>query len=132
MMWLKLLPYAGWPLAVVMGGMWLGARDDVIEEREGCNASKLSEALESQKAVADAERKAHEQEVAELVAIAEREREAARIASEALAASEDRPAKVRTIVKEVPRETEPQICLDIRVDPDVRDSVRGHGSSTST
>ena len=52
MIWLRLLPYAGWPLAALCFGLWLSARDAVIEERGICNEATVRAAL-------DAERIAH-------------------------------------------------------------------------
>lgn len=114
----------GYVAAAVFFGLWLSARDAVIEEREGCNADKLSAALAAERAVADRQRKALESRIEQLASEAERSREAARIAEARRQEAEARPERVRTVVREVPREELEGKCLDIPVPAGVLDSLR--------
>ncbi len=116
-MWIKFAP---WVACIVLGGLWLNARDAIIEEREGCNTSKVEEALEASHVVADAQKAAHEREIQDMLAIVERGRRAEAIALEAAELAESRPEKVRTIIKRVADE---DACISAVVHDSVLDCV---------
>ncbi len=116
-MWIKFAPWIG---CVVLGGLWLDARDAIIEEREGCNTSKVEEALEASRVVADAQKAAHELEIQDMLEIVERGRRAEAIALEAAELAESRPAKVRTIIERIADE---DACINAVVPVDLVDGV---------
>ncbi len=116
-MWIKFAP---WIACVVLGGLWLNARDAIIEEREGCNTSKVEEALEAERAVADAQKSAHDREIQDMLEIVERGRRAEAIALEAAELAESRPAKVRTIIERIADEN---ACISATVPADLIDGV---------
>ncbi len=115
---LRFLPWAGWPLAIMLGVLWLEARDDVIRERESCNSEKLVEAIESERMVAAEREAADQREIERLRELVERERQATAIANEAAELANSRTETVRTIVEEVD-----DACMDSIVPADVLDSV---------
>ena len=116
-MWIKFAP---WIACAVLGGLWLNARDAIIEEREGCNISKVEEALEASLVVADAQKAAHERELQEAFEIVERARRAEAIAREAAELADSRPAKVRTVIKRI---TDEEACIGTIVPTVLVDSV---------
>ena len=118
---IKLLPYAGWPIAVLMFWFWLGARDQVIEERESCNADKLTSALESSELARTAMQKAAERRFEELEQLAYQADTARRIAELARIEAESRPAQIRTVVREV---ASVDACIDSRVPDRLLECVR--------
>ena len=116
-MWVKFAP---WIACFVLGGLWLNARDAVIEEREGCNISKVEEALEASLVVADAQKAAHERELQEAFEIVERARRAEAIAREAAELAESRPEKVRIIIERIADE---DACISAVVPTELLDGV---------
>lgn len=114
----------GYMAAIVLGGLWLNARDAVIEEREGCNADKLQAALEAEKAASDAVISAQRREIERLASEAEKERKAARIAQKAADEARKAPERVKTVIREVPREELAAQCLDLGVPAAVADELR--------
>ena len=40
-MWIRLLPYAGWPLAALLFFFWIGLKEDLAQQVELCNQQKL-------------------------------------------------------------------------------------------
>ncbi len=104
-MWIKFAPWIG---CVVLGGLWLDARDAIIEEREGCNTSKVEEALEAKTEVATAKQAEHDRQIRELLEIVDRQRRAKEIAVEAAELAESRPAKVQTIIERI---TDEEACM---------------------
>ncbi len=116
-MWIKFAP---WIACVILGGLWLNARDAIIEEREGCNTSKVEEALEASRVVADAQKAAHERELQKALEIVERARRAEAIALDAAELAESRPAKVRTIIERIADE---DACISTVVPIDLVNGV---------
>ncbi len=116
-MWIKFAP---WIACIVLGGLWLNARDAIIEEREGCNTSKVEEALEASRVVADAQKAAHEREIQDMLEIVERARRAEAIARDAEELAESRPAKVRTIIERIADE---DACISTVMPVDLVDGV---------
>lgn len=104
---LRFLPLAGWPLAAIMFGLWLSARDEVVQVREQCNTEKLAEALESERVVRAAQDAANERERIRLVNALEAAERATAMERESRELAESRPAEVRTEIREVAGE-----CLD--------------------
>jgi hypothetical protein len=118
---IRFLPYAGWPLAALIFWFYLGARDQVIEERESCNADKLTTALESSELARTAIHEAAERRFAELEALAKDADNARRIAEAARLEAESRPAQIRTIVREV---ASVDACIDSPVPVRLLECVR--------
>jgi hypothetical protein len=117
----RFLPYAGWPLAALIFYFYLGARDQIVEERESCNADKLTSALESSELARTALQEAAERRFAELEALALSADRARRIAESARLEAESRPERVRTVVREVSREDQ---CIDAVVHPRLLSCLR--------
>ena len=80
-MWIKFAP---WIACVVLSGLWLNARDAVIEERERCNVDKLAAIVEAETITRTALQAAHAREIAQLARQAEAKDRALEIASEEL------------------------------------------------
>ncbi len=129
-MWLKLLPYAGWPLAAMMFFFWLGAREDLAASVADCNTDKLAVIAEA------------EQETRELLQASFTRREAvliqqraaaedARLYAEmrradAVSDTADREAKIRRLMMEAGTDEIPDSneCLNVFVHNDALDGVR--------
>lgn len=100
---------------------WVDAKSDVKAEIERCNTEKLQAVAEAREATMIAERDAYAELVAELEAIAADEARARAIAEEAARAAQDRPERVRTIIREVADEN---ACMDTRIPDAVVRSLR--------
>lgn len=118
---LRFLPYAGWPLAAILGWMWLEAREDLAAEKERCNADKLSAIVEAEKITREAQERAFGQRIAQLERIADQREVARRIAEEARIEAENRPEKVRTVIERVRLQ---DACIDTSVHPDLLGCLR--------
>ena len=81
-MWIRLLPYAGWPLALFVGWLWIGAKEDLATEIERCNTDKMAAVAAAEKVTRETLQAAHDRKVAELVRQAESANRAREIADE--------------------------------------------------
>ena len=81
-MWIRLLPYAGWPLALLVGWLWIDAKEDLATEIERCNTDKLAAVAAAEKVTRETLQAAHDRKVAELVRQAETANRAREIADE--------------------------------------------------
>lgn len=66
----------------VLTGLWLGARDKVIEERGACNAAVLQDLLDQERIGRNADNRHMQQRIDNLERQAERDRESIRLAEE--------------------------------------------------
>ncbi len=97
LMWIKLAP---WIACVVLTGLWLDARDAVIEEREACNAGVIQAALDGERLTFAAEKRQLQKDLEDMASVNERERESARIAKAAeRAAQSDTATREETITR---------------------------------
>ena len=107
--------------AVAFFLLWIGAKGDVIEEREACNQASIQAALDAERLAHAATRRNYETTVADLVGIAERERESRAIAEAAeraaIAGVALREAMIDELVIEVEKHEIPDstACLDVFV-----------------
>ncbi len=117
----------GYVAAAILLGLWLNARDAIIEEREGCNTKITQAALASEKLAREATREAYERRLADIEAQLTREQNARRIASEGRLEADSRAeaaiARLNAIIRDI-EETENapvgQICAATDVPADIR------------
>lgn len=114
----------GYAAAAILGGLWLGARDDLAHEIEACNTRAVAAVAESERAVRVELESAHNEEKERLRVIARQQQEARIIVSEALREAESKPERVRTVIKEVPREELAGQCLDMPMPDNVALGLR--------
>lgn len=114
----RLWPFLGYGAAALFFLLWLGARDEIVEERLACNASKISEALENERAVRAAQNVANEREKERLRKLLENAERAAEIARDAERLANERPERVKIVVRE-----SDDACIDEFVPNDVLDSL---------
>lgn len=122
-MWLRLLPWAGWPLAAAIFVLWLDARDDLAAEIERCNADKLASIAEAERIVRTASKEAYEARLAELTRRAAKANEAREIAERAAQEARERTIETRTIVREI-ASADPEGCLNQPLPAVIIDSLR--------
>lgn len=120
-MLLRLLPYAGWPLAGVLFWFWLGAREDLAAEIERCNVDKLASIAKAEQVAREATEAAHLRRITELESQAQRERKAREIAEAARIEAENRPVEVRTVIQRIADE---HACLTTLIPDAVVDRLR--------
>lgn len=121
MVFLKFLPYAGWPLAGLIFWFWLGVRDDLAAEIERCNTDKLAAVLEAERIASQAQREAADERIIQLTRQVELEKKAAAIANDAAIAAEARPVEVREVIKRV---SDANLCLDTAIPSELIDALR--------
>lgn len=131
MIWSKVIPWAGYPLALALFWFWLEGRENLAAQVEICNNQKLQ-------AVADAERTVREALAAaterERVAAMERVRRAQAAAESATAArleAEEQASRAQATIRRLMREvnenenvTVEQACLAVDVPADIVSSLR--------
>ena len=117
-MMLKLLPYAGWPLAALMVWAYLGQRDENAQQIATCNSEKLESVAEAERLTRTALQSSLDRRLSELEGIAEAESNARKMAeAEREAASDaanDAQATIRRLIAEAETDetqTIEQICL---------------------
>jgi CHASE3 domain sensor protein len=111
----------GYGAAAVFLWLWIGAQSDIKAEIERCNTEKLAAVQEATEALRESEIAAYEERIAQLEQKAADLDEARRIASEAATEAQNRPERVRTVVREV---TSRENCLSQPVPAAVIDSLR--------
>lgn len=114
----RLWPFLGYGIAVIFFWLWIEAREDVATEVLACNASKLAEALESERVVRAAEKAASERERKRLQTALENAERAAEIAREAEALANERPERVKIVVRE-----SNDACVNQPISDELRDSL---------
>ena len=130
-MWIKYLPYAGWPLAAIMFTLWLGLKEDLAQHVEICNQQKLEVIVESERIAREALSEAREREEEERRSIIRAEREArlqATLGREAaeLSANEAQET-IRRLIEEASNNedaTVAQVCLNTNVPDSVLEPIR--------
>ena len=114
----------GYVASVILLGLWIDAERDHAAEIEKCNTKIEAAARERERLAREAERDAARDEIAKLNRIAASQAKAREIVTAALREAENRAPVVRTVIREVPRETEAAACLDLAMPAAVLDSVR--------
>ncbi len=71
MIWAKLLPWAGYPLAIAMFFFWLDGRENLAAEVSRCESSKLAAVLEAEELARKAVQDALSARIAQLERLAE-------------------------------------------------------------
>ena len=79
----KLIPWAGYPIAVLMFTFWLGLKEDLAQQVELCNQQKLQSVAEAEKLTRETLQASLDRRLRELEAAALAESEARRIAEAA-------------------------------------------------
>ena len=125
-MWIRLLPYAGWPLAALMVWFYLGTRDELVKEVEACNTRTITTVAEAEAEARRALQASFELRVRELELLAQGEREARTIAelaaSEARAGAETAQATIRRLMQEANDDetvTIERACLNVDIPADI-------------
>ena len=121
MVLLRLLPFAGWPLAAIVFWLWLGVRDDLAAEVERCNTDKLTSVLAAERISSQAQREAAKERIIQLTQQVALEKKAAQIANDAAIAAESRPVEVREVIKRV---SDANLCLKTDIPADLVDALR--------
>ena len=131
MPYLKLLPWAGWVLLVIMTGLYLGKRDDLAEAVEICNQQKLETVATAERLAREALSEAHQRELDERAALLQDETEARRLADMAREVAEDGAIAAQKTIRRLQREAETdenatlaQLCLGADIDLAIIDGLR--------
>jgi len=126
MIWAKLLPYAGWPLAAMMFWFWLEGRENLAKEVERCNTDKIATVAEAEAAARQAIQSSFERRVRDLELMAQSEREARTLAemaaAEARTGAESAQATIRRLMREADDDeivTIERVCLNTTVPADI-------------
>lgn len=98
--------------------------DRIEQEITRCNADKLMSVAEAADAAREAEREAAQEQIARYARIAASQQKARQIVADALREAENKPAKIREVIRNVPRETMSQKCLDLPVPDSVLRELR--------
>ena len=124
-MWIRLLPYAGWPLAALLFWFWLEGREDLAKEVEACNTRTITTVAQAESAARSALQASFELRVRELELLAQGEREAREMAelaaSEARVGAESAQATIRRLMNEAENDeivTIERVCLNTAIPAD--------------
>ncbi len=113
---------AGFALAWFAASSYYG--DKIEQEITRCNADKLVSVAQAEKLAREATEEAAQAKIAQYARIAKSQQKAREIVAEALREAEARGPEIRTVIREVPRETVAQQCLDLPVPAAVINSLR--------
>lgn len=127
----KLLPWAGWPLAAVIFGLWLGLRDDLAEAQATCNAEKLQAVAEAEAVARNALQTSLDRRIRDLEAMALAE-SAARASAEAGRATAEADRDIaQAIIQEMMRDVEnaetttiERACLNVSIPRELTQRLR--------
>ena len=115
------ITFGGYAAAALLLVAYIGAKSDIKAEIERCNTEKMAAVAEAQSLVRDAEIAAMERHIDALTNMIHEADEARKIAEAAAREAELRPAKVRTVIREV---ASADACIDTAVPAAVVDSLR--------
>ncbi len=113
---------AGFALAWFAASSYYG--DKIEQEITRCNADKLVSVAQAEKLAREATEEAAQAKIAQYARIAKSQQKAREIVAAALREAEAREPEIRTIVREIPRDTDAQKCLDMPVPADLLRSLR--------
>jgi hypothetical protein len=111
----------GYLLAAFFVWLWLNGRDDLASQREACNTAVQASAAQAQKVAREVSKAAFEARLAQKEAQITSERNAREIADRARLAAESRPARVKTVIREVASENS---CMDMPIPEPVVERLR--------
>ena len=127
----RLIPWAGYGVAALLFWLWLGARDAIIEEREGCNQDKLRSVAEAENIAREALQEAHSRRLAQIEALVRAERDARKLAemarADALAGAESAQNTIRRLMREAENNeaaTIENVCLNADIPADALSGLR--------
>ena len=130
-MWIKLIPWAGWPLAALMFFFWVGLKEDLAQQVEICNVQKLETIAAAERMSREALLNAREREQIERDSIIQAEREARLQANLARETAELKADEAQAIIRRLIEEagnnedaTVAQVCLNTDVPDSILDSIR--------
>ena len=123
MIWSKVIPWAGYPLALALFWFWLEGRENLAKEIERCNTDKAIAAAEASESARKALQASLDRRIKQLEIEAQNEREARQLAEMARAEAEAKPPITRTIVREIDANDETS-CLNATVPAAVINSLR--------
>ena len=131
MPYLKLLPWAGWPIALMFFFFWLGLKEDLAQQVELCNQQKLETVATAERLAREALSEAHQRELDERAALLQDETEARRLADMAREVAEDGAIAAQETIRRLTEEargaenaTIEQVCLLTPVPDDILDDLR--------
>ena len=111
----------GWGAAAALMTMYIGAKADIKAEIERCNTEKVIAIQEATEALRTVEMASYKARILELEQLALDESNARLIAQQAAIEAQNRPERVRTVIKEV---ASANACIDTVVPAAVLDSLR--------
>ncbi len=111
----------GYAAAIVLGWLWLEAREDLASEIERCNADKLSAIVEAEAAARAAVERAFGERIAQLERNATLAEQAREVAEAARIEAENRPPEVREVIR---RFIDTDACLTTSIPSDILDGLR--------
>lgn len=114
---------AGWAAAAMLGWLWIQALQDIVEEREGCNADKLASVAAAEREARQAVEQASQARIAQLEQVIQKERQAREIAEDAAIIAESQAAEVREVIREV-AVNDPDSCLNSEVPGEIVQQMR--------
>lgn len=121
MTWLRLLPWAGWPLAALTLLLYLDKRGELAAEIQRCNADKLASIAEAERVTRETLERAHAEEMMTVRKREEAQARARELVDAALRDAASRPPRTERIVERVRDE---DACVDTRVHGDLLDRLR--------
>lgn len=111
----------GYVLAAMMFWLLIDAKQDLAAEIESCNTRAETAAREATEAATEARIAAYERQLDEAEELRQHEVRARQIAVKAATEAQNRPERVRTVIREVASEN---ACIDTAVPAAVLDSLR--------
>lgn len=131
MPYLKLLPWAGWPIALMFFFFWLGLKEDLAQQVELCNQQKLETVATAERLAREALSEAHQRELDERAALLQDETEARRLADMAREVAEDGAIAAQETIRRLMREAQTdetatiaQVCLGTDIDTAILGGLR--------
>ncbi len=131
MIWSKLIPWAGYPLALAFFWFWIEGRENLAAQMESCNTDKITAVAEAERVAREAEAAASARERVEAEERIRRARAAAESAEAARLAAEEQAQRaqetIRKLMREITEDENVQIeqaCLAVDCPTDILDSLR--------
>ena len=126
MIWTKLIPWAGYPIAALMFWFWLEGRENLAIEIEACNTRTIETVAEAESVARRALQSSHERRLRDMEIIAKNEREAREAAemaaSDARIGAETAQATIRRLINEANNDemvTIERACLSADIPADI-------------
>ena len=111
----------GYVAAIILGWLWLEARENLASEIERCNTEKLSAVAEAERQAREATQSALSARIAQLEQSAEDAERAREIAIAAAREAESRPPEVREVIR---RYIDTDACITTAIPDDILDGLR--------